>query len=123
MKLNNPCSITELKMYCQTVPFDNDNELINMIHLETIKNGNQVDKRTISAIFKLTMHYSGDKYLDIGCAIISFMSQPKELYHNIYINLIDGNIGVLSGCNLLPDNDNVTNFCNSIKQIILSKIK
>lgn len=115
MKINNPCSITELKICCQCMPFTDDNEYINLINIET-KKYNEVDKRTIAAVFQITNRYSGDNYIDIGCAIISFMAQPDHLNHNVFINLKDGKVGI-SG-DIIPNSEEVKNLCNNIKQII-----
>jgi len=116
MNINNPCSITELKVYCRTVPFTDDNEYINNINVET-KKFNEVDKRTIAAVFKLAKHYSIIDYTDVGCAIISFMAQPDDLSHNVYINIVSGQIGIVG--EMIPDKYKVEDLCNNIKQILL----
>lgn len=116
MKLSNPCPVSDILLYAQTMPFNDDNEYISKIHDEIL-----VEKVIINGVFQLTQHYAGKQYIDIGCVILSFATLAKSKYANVYIDLMNGAISI-------PDNfkdteslelDKIQELTNSLKQIII----
>lgn len=118
MNLSNPCSITELITYAETAPFKDDNEYITKICAELNRvSEKMMTQRIVASIFQLFLYSVGPaEYIDIGCAVLSFMAQPVACHDNVFIDIKTGKIGVIEG--ILPENSNVTDLCNNLKQII-----
>lgn len=123
MILSNPCLFSDLMTYSESVPFTDDNKFINLIYLELNKIGN-IRKRTIASIFKLLMHTleNDEKYIDIGCTVLTILSHGKKYYYNMVLNLKNGDIGVIDGSpeNNIPDSKKISEVSNSIKMILIN---
>lgn len=116
----NPCNINDLYDYCKNTKNYEDNEYISALYGEMKRlNYNHVNKKIISSVFQLTRYYSDIDYIDIGCAILSFIAEDHNC-KNVFFDLRTGNIGISDTKNL-PDNKKIEDLCNNIKQIIIQK--
>ena len=125
MKLPNPCSISELIRYCDSVQFTDDNDYINQIYVELNRiSSEHIEKRIIASTYKL-LHYTAgeDSYIDIGCLILAIMTLTKNIYHNIVVDLKTGSIGVTENTpkQMFPDLKKISEISNCIKQIIVNQ--
>jgi hypothetical protein len=117
MKLKNPCSISELITYARSVPQIDDNDAINRLFYELNRLSSEtIEKRTICAIFQLFQYYVTDKYIDIGCMVLAIMTQPKNIYHNIFIDIKKGKVGITNNCK--PNFNEINDISNNLKQLI-----
>lgn len=123
MSLNNPCSITDLETYCKAVEYSEENDYVDVLYKETKRVGGEVDKGVISTVFKITKQHAVVDYLDMGCAIISFMAQPHDRKRNVFIDLVSGKIGVAQGVSedMIPDKYRVEDLCNDLKQLLIQQ--
>ena len=121
LKIENPTNIKNLYRFCKDHDIiDEDNKFIDSIYNELKRlNYTHVSKKIISTVFTIVRTYSNINYIDLGCAILSFMAEKCDC-DNIYINILNGEIGI-SNTNNLPDNKIIEDLCNNLKQIIIQQ--
>jgi hypothetical protein len=123
MQIKNPTPVSELLDFCTQNPITEKNQFITEICKELSKINTQMTEDLVSTVFVIAKQHSKDiSYIDVGCAILALMTQPKEQIGNIIIDISNGKIGVTEDKNV-PDNQTVAKICDSIKMVILETSK
>lgn len=115
MQLTNPCSITNLVKYAESVKPDCNNDYIEVVYKELLKTDGNLNKNIVVPIFQLFLEYNKEKYIDVGCMCLALIILPFK-HNDLYIDIRTGEIATSNDYKV--DLRFAYDLANNLKQII-----